>query len=199
MTAEAHDTDTQTGVSDRVARVYAEALLNAAVKRHQADEVADQLDSLIDDLFRSTPQLEAFLASAAVKRDAKEAAIRKALEGKASDLFLDFLLVLNKHDRLGVLPGLRGEFRKLRDLLAKRMRVRVRTAFELADDQRERLVAQLRDEFQMEPVLEVRTDPDLLGGMVLQIGDWVFDGSVRSRLKRMRDHLLARVSHGIQV
>jgi F0F1-type ATP synthase delta subunit len=49
-----------------------------------------------------------------------------------------------------------------------------------------------------EPVLRVREDPDLLGGMVVRVGAKVFDGSVRSRLETLRNQLLSRGSHEIQ-
>jgi F-type H+-transporting ATPase subunit delta len=50
----------------------------------------------------------------------------------------------------------------------------------------------------MEPILDLQVDPQLLGGLVVKIGDWLYDGSVRARLQAFRDHLIARSSHEIQ-
>src|SRR5436305_1902591 len=82
-----------------VARVYAEALYNAADKRQQAAEILEELEGLVGQVFRRDPGIEAFLASAAVGRDRKRDAIRRAFEGRAGDLLIHFLLVLNEHDR----------------------------------------------------------------------------------------------------
>ena len=78
------------------------------------------------------------------------------------------------------------------------MQVRVRSAVPLADDQRERLTGELRETFGKEPVLHASVEPDLLGGLVVQVDDWVYDGSIRTRLDILRKQLVERSSHAIQ-
>ena len=182
----------------RVARVYAEALLGAADKRNQTEEVLEELGSLVEDLFAADPDFEAFLVSGAVGRHPKADLIQRALGGRASDLLVNFLLVLNEHERLGIVRAILAEARQIRDRRAGRMRVEVRSAVPLPDDQRERLLHQLRDTFHREPVLETRVDPDLIGGLVVQVGDWLYDASIRTRLASIRNQLLESSSHEIQ-
>lgn len=182
----------------RVARVYAEALLHAAEKRNQVQEVWEELDSLVADLFAAKPELEVFLSSGAIGRNAKESVLRKVFEGRASELFLNFLMVLNRHDRLDLLRAVRQSYRDLMNIRARRIVVQVRTAAPLEDDQRQRLIENIRESLHLEPVLEERVDPDLLGGLVLRVGDRMFDGSVRSRLLKLREKLRERSSHEIQ-
>jgi F-type H+-transporting ATPase subunit delta len=193
--AGAHETVLDVG-SQRIARVYAEALLNAAEQRGQAEAVVEELDSLLRDLFPSDPRFETFLSSAAIGRKTKKEVLLKVLGGKASDLFLNFLLVLNDHERLGLLRGIRGAARDLLDQRARRVRVQVESAAPLAGDQRERLTQE--QTFQMEPVLEAKVDPELLGGVVVRVGDWLYDASVRTRLETIRKQLIERSSHEIQ-
>ena len=81
-------------------RIYAEALQAAAEQRGQGDDILGELDALVGDAFVQSPALETYLGSRAVSQEDKEAALRKALSGRCSDLFLDYLLVLNRHDRL---------------------------------------------------------------------------------------------------
>ena len=50
----------------------------------------------------------------------------------------------------------------------------------------------------LEPILDLTLDPELLGGLIVRVGDWQYDGSVSGRLKTLRDHLIARSSHEIQ-
>ncbi len=184
--------------AQRVARVYAEALLNAAEKHGQADEVLDELKSLVGDLFQADPQLEAFLVSASIGRNHKAEVIQKAFENRASDLFLDFLLVLNQHERLNLLRPILAAAQEIHDQRARRIRVGVRSAVELTGEQQERLREELRKTWQLEPLLKLNVDPELLGGIVVRVGDWLYDGSVSTRLETIRNQLIARSTHEIQ-
>src|SRR6516225_5375564 len=92
--------------TERIARVYAEALYRAAQERDQVDAVYEELNSLLRDVFQQAPDWEAFLASGAVGRDRKAVVIRSVLEGRASELFVNFILVLNEHERLDILRAI---------------------------------------------------------------------------------------------
>jgi F-type H+-transporting ATPase subunit delta len=184
--------------SSHVARVYAEALYRAAEQSGRVDEIRSELDSLVKEVFRRTPELELILASAAISRERKQEVIDQVFAGRASDVFLHLLQVLNSHDRLGLLRHVVATFDTLCDQKAGRMMVEVRSAVPLSDEQRGRLNLVLRQVAAREPVLRETVDPDLLGGLVVQVGDWVYDASVRTKLGMMQDHLIERSSHGIQ-
>lgn len=181
-----------------IAKVYAEAILRAAQTRNQGDEVLEEFESLVNDVFAADPLLEAFLSSGAISKQTKAQAIRSAFSGRASDLFVHSLLVLNDHGRLDLLRPIVAACRELRDQQAGRMRVQVRSAVPLPEDQREHLLQQLRETFHKEPLLESEVDEDLLGGMVVQVGDWLYDHSVRTQLEAIRDQIIARSSYEIQ-
>lgn len=184
--------------AQRVAQVYAEALLNAAEKQGQADEVAGQLDSLVQDVFAADSTFEAFLASAAIGRKSRDEVVRKVFEGRATPLFFHFLLVLNEHDRLDLLRAIRIAFRDLRDQRARRIRVQVKSVSPLTDPQREELAQLVRQGMKLEPVLESQIDPEIIGGLVVRVGDWLYDASVRTQLETIRKQLIERSSHEIQ-
>ena len=182
----------------RIARVYAEALLNVAVKQHKADTMLEQLDSLVNDVFAAEPLLENYLSSRAVKHDEKERTIRASFEKRADPMFVKFLLVLNTHNRLDLLRSILHSYRNLNDQRARRLRVKVRTAVPLPEDRRAELKAGLHNYFGLEPVLEERILPELLGGMIVQIGDRVLDGSVQTKIERLRTQLLVNSNYEIQ-
>jgi F-type H+-transporting ATPase subunit delta len=191
-----HHETVMDATSQRVARVYAEALLDAAQQRGQAAQVLGELGSLVDDIYRADPLFEAFLASGAISRRPKAEAIRRAFEGKASDTFLNFLLVLNDYQRLELLRPILRAARGLADERAGRLPVLVTSAAPLADDQREQLLHDLRARYNKEPVLTLKVDPALLGGLVVRVGDWLYDASVRTRLENIKKQLIERGSHG---
>jgi F-type H+-transporting ATPase subunit delta len=182
----------------RVAKVYAEALLNAAQKQGRAQETLEELESLIQDIFRTAGQFEAFLASGAIGRNRKAEVLQKAFANRGSEIFVNFLLVLSNHERLDLLRPIARAYKELYDRRAGRMRVEVRSAVPLPEDQRNRLQQELRETFHREPMLESKIDPDLLGGLVVRVGDWLYDASIRTQLETIRNQIIARSSHEIQ-
>jgi len=189
-----HETVFDTGVTQsRLARVYAESLLVAAAK--QSPEAVEAIGAELDAFVRALTAdagVTTFIASPAVNKKSKAAALAAALQDNASDLLRSFVGVLTQNNRLGLLRSIAVALRQLLDDRAGRVRVKVTAAVELSDAQKSELTASLKSILgNQEPVLDVRVDPDLLGGMVVQVGDSVIDTSVRSRLQSIRSLLLA--------
>jgi F-type H+-transporting ATPase subunit delta len=184
--------------AQRIARVYADALLGAAERAGESETVLSELESVVRDLFHADPTFESFLASGTIGRDRKGPILDRIFGGRASVILTNFLQVLNNHQRLDLLRTIVAAYRTLLDERARRIRVEVRSVVPLPDDQRERLRNDLRQTFRLEPVLEEHIDPDLLGGMIVKVGDWLVDSSVRTRLNNLRNQLIARSSHEIQ-
>jgi F-type H+-transporting ATPase subunit delta len=181
-----------------VAKVYAEAILRAAEARNEEDELYEELRALLNEVLPADSRLEAFLSSGAIGKHAKAEVIRTAFSGRASNLLVNALLVLNDHERLDQLRAISAAYGQLRDQRSGRIGVMVRSAVPLPDDQRERLLQQLRETFHKEPLLETQVDHNLLGGIVVRVGDWLYDQSVRTRLETIRIQIIARSSYEIQ-
>jgi F-type H+-transporting ATPase subunit delta len=182
----------------QVARVYAEALLRLAEQQGQADAVGDDLAALRTDVMQRHPELEEFLSSMSVGRARKEEVLRGAFHGRASELLLNFLLVLNAHDRLELLRATAEAYQELLDQRRHRIPVLVRSAVPLSEQQLNRLRDEIRataDGRPIEPILQTRVDPDLLGGLVVQVGDFLYDASVKTRLEQIKNQVLERSSH----
>ncbi|MGF1580098.1 MAG: ATP synthase F1 subunit delta [Gemmataceae bacterium] len=182
----------------RVAKVYAEALFKAAEADNSVDQVKDEFAALVHDVFQQQPQFEEFLASAAIDLSAKKRVLQNTFQNRSHPLVYNFLQVLAERDRL---PLLRAVYEALVDLQNKRMRripVRVESAVPLSDDQKGRLANDLREGFQLEPMLEEVVKPELLGGLILQVADFVFDASVRGEIEKIRKHVKSRSSYGIE-
>ena len=195
----AADTDTPAGfetvldagtVRGRLARVYAEAVFAAAGEQYE--EVGRDLAAVVRDVFAADSSVEAYLSSPAVSRRVKGPVIEQAFAGRVSPVVRNLLAVLNQNNRLDLLRSVQAAYQGLLDKRAGRVRVKVRAATPLADDQRERLTQTLAARLGRQPVLDVRVEPELLGGLVVQVGDRVYDTSVRSRINELRTQLMAQ-------
>lgn len=183
---------------ERTAQVYAEAFLLAAEQAGQLAEATEDLSVLVDHLFEVDPNIELLLSNVALSVSRKAELIDRAFGGRTSPLFVSFLHVLNNHGRLGLLRLIRREVQDLLDQRANKVRVYVDTAAPLSEEQRRRLEALLQERLQLQPVLVDTVDPDLLGGLVVRVNDYRFDGSLRSQLQALRRHLIERSSYEIQ-
>jgi F-type H+-transporting ATPase subunit delta len=184
----------------RVARVYAEALLNAAVAQGKADEIWDQLVALVGEPLRrsdSPADPVAILVKSGIPRIRRADIIGRILGGRVDDLLLRFILVLNAHNRLEILRAVASVYRELMDTRARLGRVQVKSAVPLTDAEREQIKDMARRQFDFDPVLVETVDPTLLGGVRLQVGDRMIDATVRTRLESLKNQLLARSSYAI--
>jgi F-type H+-transporting ATPase subunit delta len=200
--AEAFETESRAGEEGsserRIARVYAEAFLSVADQRGQAEDIGRELRALITDVYAKSPEIEATLASPAVRRSAKAPVLERAFKTNVSELLFNFLMVLNGKDRLTLVRHVAATYRDILDERAKRIRVTVRSAVPLTAAQTEQLKAAIGQATGLEPVVQAKVDESLLGGMIVQVGDRVFDSSVRYRIEAIRNQLLARSSYEIQ-
>ena len=200
--AEVFETDSRAGEEGsserRIGRVYAEALLAVAEKRGQAEDVGRELRDLVTEVYARDPEIEATLASPVVKRSAKAPVLEQAFKDNVSEPVFNLLNVLNAKDRLSLVRHVAAAFGGLLDERAKRVRVSVRSAVPLTDAQVEQLKRTIGQATGLDPVIQPKVDESLLGGMIVQVGDQVFDSSVRNRIEAIRTQLLARSSYEIQ-
>ena len=184
----------------RVARVYAEALLDAAEKQGKVDEMWEHFVAVVGNPLRKTDRPDDPMVKLVVDiaRHQREHIVRKALGGRVDPLFLNFVLVVNKHDRLGIIRPVAAVYRGLMDERTRRMRVQVLSAVPLNDAERSQITEMARQRFRLEPVLVEKVDPAVLGGLRLQVGDRMIDATIRARLDGIKNQLLARSSHAIR-
>lgn len=181
-----------------LSRTYAEALLGASEATGGAEAVLGELDELIEDVWRGQPAFARILASASVPQADKDRMLVEVFEGRALPVVVNFLRVLNRHGRLGLLPSVVRQARAAWDRRMNRVPVRVRTAVPLDEGQQQALRETLGRLTGGTPVMSLEVDPALLGGLVVQVGDDLYDGSLRTRLRTMRRRLVEEKRHEIQ-
>ncbi len=196
--AEVHETAAVTTDSAEVARRYALALIHAAEKEGTVDEVLDELAQIERDILKPNPRFALVLASSRVSAAEKDRILVDLLETQGSSLLLRFLRVLNRHERLGYLGAVAHAARAIWDKRHARVPVQVRSAVPLDESQLQSLRAGLARMTGATPILDVSTDPTLLAGLVVQVGDLRYDASAKSRLAQLRQRLIEGKTHEIQ-
>lgn len=180
-----------------VARVYAKAFLDAAGDADQNDAL-EEFTSFVDDVLTPNPEFARLLTTEATGRDEKLGMIERVVAPNASERFTNFLRVLARHERLELLPLILGETWLDYEKRAGRQRVIIRTATPLDENRLEGIRSQLAAALPFEPILIPEVDKTLVGGLVVQIGDTVHDGSLRTRIRDLKDRLRERYLNEIQ-
>jgi F-type H+-transporting ATPase subunit delta len=180
-----------------VATMYAQSYLTAA-KENGISSPESELNSLVDDVLAKFPDFEQLLLSDLVGRDDKLAIVERVIAAKASAFFSNFLRVLINHGRIDLVSSIRTVVERLQEEAAGKKRIRVKSAKPLSNASRSKIVSHLKNTFGFEPVLQETVDASLLGGVVLQVGDTVYDSSLRSRLKQLKGRLVEKAFNEIQ-
>ena len=180
-----------------VAKVYAVAYLESAGDSggHAAVE---ELASFVDDVLTPQTQFEQLLRGSALGRDDKNLLIDRVVGTRATPLFTNFLRVLAKHGRLDLLQGIRRQSEIELERRAGKRRVGVSSATELSAESLASIKSSLTASLGCDPILETRIDPSLIGGLVIRVGDTVYDGSLKTQVKQLRVRLRERCLNEIQ-
>ena len=173
-------------------RLYARSLFEAAKDHGRIEAVRRELQDFVETM-ELVPELRALLVNPQLDSRAKAAAVGD-LYADADELVRNFLLLVAERGRAGQLEQILKEFEQLADAEAGVLDVELTTAFELPEDDARAIVAQI-ERSSGRPVAATRkVDPDLIGGIVLQAGSLRMDASIRGRLRRLREELVAAAS-----
>ena len=176
-------------IGQRVAAIYGKAVFDAAVSSGNQAEVIEQLDSLVADVLEHSPTLEALLANPMVSAEDKLDLVQAIFSGRALPLVLSFLQTLAKNARLGYMRSIVEYVHQLQNEAADVRQVGATTAVPLSAELEQRLKESAGSLLGCQVELETDTDPSMIGGVILRIGDTVYDGSVAARLERLRTQM----------
>jgi F-type H+-transporting ATPase subunit delta len=181
---------------EKLARVYAQAALDAA--GDQEDVVLDELQQAVTQVLDVFPEMEEVFSSALVTQDEKLGILDRVFGARVSVPTLNFLKVLTKHDRLGVLRQIVRVAGQLWESRNNRVPVQLELALVADSALQDEIVSTLRDSLGIEPVVTTRVNPELIGGFVARVGDRVYDASTKTALERSRRAMVARAVEAIQ-
>jgi F-type H+-transporting ATPase subunit delta len=172
----------------KAARRYAGALMQVAAHRDLLEKIHDDLQKVQSTIEQST-EFRQFLHNPIIKEPQKRETLRTLFDGKVGDATLEFLMTLCIKHRENLLPEIIEAFGQYRDEVLNLIPVEVSSVVELHPEQVEVITGKLKTLTGKTPRLSFRTDPALIGGVQIRIGDTVIDGSVRHQLDRLQGRL----------
>jgi F-type H+-transporting ATPase subunit delta len=169
---------------EQVSEVYARALFEVAAERDILDVVREQLGQFVD-VLSTNHNLQTFFFSPYLSTEEKKDGLARLIDG-AEETFMSFLETLVERHRMPEIFHIRARYEELWDVEMKRLPVEVTSAVELdgsiVRDIGERIGTQTGNKIELTSVV----DPDILGGIVLRVGDFILDASIRNRLSQLR-------------
>jgi F-type H+-transporting ATPase subunit delta len=176
---------------DAISMTYAASLFDLAMGRggrEKAEGLLAQLEDVLE-LARTDARFGEFLASQIVASDRRGRSLGAIFQGRADDLVVKFLQILNERDRLSILPAVVQSYDSLCQQRFGRVEVDVFTADPMTPDAAAALRQRLESSIGRQVVMHPYVDNQMIGGVKLRIGDQLVDASLATRLRRMGEKI----------
>ncbi len=177
-------------IAGSIGRRYAKALLDLAREQNKVDNYLNQL-STVQNLLNSSQDISFLLKDPAFEASDR----KKVFETLSNKLSLDaslvnFLKLLIDRERIAFFDDILTSYQEQSDDLLKRVRVKVKTAEALNKEEESRLKKVVEKLTSKEAILDIETDSQLLGGVVIKVRDMVFDGSLKNALHQLKEDMM---------
>jgi ATP synthase F1 delta subunit len=169
---------------EEIAAVYARSLFEVASEQDKLDLVREQLGEFADAL-NETRELQVFFFSPYFSTTEKQDGLDRAISG-ADPAFVNFLKLLIENHRMPVIFRVRREYDRLWEEENKLLPVRVTSAVELDSKTVGQIGDRIAEQTGRKVDLSAEVDPDILGGIVVRVGNSILDASIRNRLESLR-------------
>jgi F-type H+-transporting ATPase subunit delta len=169
---------------EEIARVYARSLFEVATEHDKLDVVRDQVGQFADALSES-PELQTFLFSPYFSTEEKKDGLAKAVTD-ADEIVDNFLALLLEKHRMPVIFRIRREYDRLWEEANRLLPVQITSAVELDPSVAERIGDEIGRQTGRTVELTSSVDPDVIGGIVVRVGNSILDASIRTRLENLR-------------
>jgi ATP synthase F1 delta subunit len=173
---------------EEIAAVYARSLFEAALDAGKLDEVREDLGQFADALDASR-ELQVFFFSPYFSTQEKKDGLNRAVKG-AEPIFLNFLELLVENHRMPALFRVRRGYDRLWEDHNRLLPVEVTSAVELDEETVRGIGDRIAEQTGRKVELSATVEPDILGGIVVRVGNQVLDASIRSRLDSLRKQVV---------
>jgi len=169
---------------EEIAQVYARSLFEVAKEHDVLDEVREQLGEFADAL-NDNRELAVFFFSPYFSTQEKKDGLERTVQG-ANELFMNFLEALLERHRMPVIFRIRTRFEGFWDEENRLLPVQVTSAIDLDEKIVNAIGDRIGEQTGRNVELSSSVDPDILGGIVLRVGNFILDASIRNRLEQLR-------------
>ena len=169
---------------------YAHSLLDLANEQNQAEAIGDELKKL-KEIFDANPSFQEILVNPSIGTEEREQLIEKIFKGNVRPLIFSTLGVMNKHGRMGIVADMAAAYDALLGEQLGKVEVDLTVTEKLTSEQLDRAKKLLSDALKRDVVLHEYQNADILGGVVVRVGDKLIDASVRYQLSAIKEQLLA--------
>jgi len=182
--------------STRLTKIYADSLYSIIKDDENLCRDVMEQYKWFTEFIDGDASLKAFLESDRINRKIKQKVLEQTLRGRCHDMLVNFLQVLVSRGRFGILESVYLLIHQM--IEGMKLQVEVTTAVPLAQEALDGLVAKIEEKIQGKIKVETKVDPQILGGIVVTIGDKLLDGSLRCQLDQMKKRIIERsTSYGV--
>jgi len=171
-----------------VANVYSEALFDVAIEENKVDQLFEELKQ-VTDLFKEFPEFFELFKTPKISIEDKKKTIEEVFGGKISSEMMNFLKIVLDKRRSSAIHSIKNEFDEKVFTHKGIEKATVESAVALDDAQLKELEEKLSAMTGKVIQLKNNINPEVVGGLLLRVGDKVVDGSIRKRLNDMKDSL----------
>ena len=176
-------------IRSKVARRYAKAIFSLGKEDGNFEQYGKELKEF-SNLLEQNRELSIFLLSRLIPLESRQGVLKKVLEKVGfSEVTNRFLMLLLEKERMDQLDGIWRYYEKLMDEAMNIVRAEIITPMPLSDSQREKLENALATFTGKKVKSVIETDPSLIGGVVVKIGDMVLDGSIKAQLEGLKQSI----------
>ena len=172
-----------------ISKRYARSFFEIATEEKQIEGYYNELNQFVS-IIAQNKALGEFLANPVFEQENKKGVVEKIIGRlKLSGMTINFLKLLVDKKRIDVLHDIVFFYRQLMDESLKKVRVNLKTAFPLSSEMQAYITSSLEKVTGRKVEVSVEKDPSLLGGIVIGVGDTLYDGSIKNQLNNMRNLL----------
>ena len=178
--------------ADQIGQVYAQSFIGALDSNPElVGQAVEEFDSFLTAYFDANPKFEEILSSRLISTEDKLDIINCTVTS-GSPRFVNFLKVVAKHERMDCLRAIYRQMYLQYEKMIQRLPITITTAVEITDQEAEKIGQSLIAQIGGNPIIQRKVDPSLIGGVVVCVGDTVYDGSVSTQLKKLRERITGK-------
>lgn len=179
----------------KISKKYSNAILNLALENNNEDKVFDDINFIVETI-NSNKELKEFLDSPIIKNEDKKDIIQKLFSVHIEKVTLDFIYILIDENRLNILNEILNQYSESFYKVKNIVKPLVISAIELNENQKIKIKENLEKKLEKKVLPEYIIKTDIIGGLIIEIGDKKIDCSIKTKFENMKKELTKGTSYG---